>query len=1090
MSSYVPLHLHSHMGSVLDSMVRVTREGRNKPCLLQERAKELGIEAIALTDHGSMAGIVSHYKTCKEYGVKPIIGLEAYIVEDLKVKDPSSKYFHLLLLAKNNEGYRNLKELSSIGYIDGFYSKPRIDFETLKEHSNGLICLTACLAGELPRMIMSEDYDDNEALAYIKCYKQVFGDDFYLEIQSSDSEEQVKVNKELVSLSKSQSVPLVVTTDVHFLNKEDFEAHNVYININQDRDTENYKYCYLQSRQEIVHVLSQYLDMDSINRALNNTYVIADKCNVEIELNNPYLPHLEVPELYEDEYDWLKSEVKLGLKQRGVLNKPNKKDYIDRIKMELDVIHTKGFEGYFLILMEILRRAKASGIPIGEGRGSAGGSIVAYCMGITNVDSVEFDLDFGRFLTLERTELPDIDTDVSTARRGELIDIIVDMFGIENVAQVATFGTLASKAVIDAVGKVMKVPKDLCNDFKTKINESIGVKSIVDIDSKLYREHKSYFDACIKIEGSNRSYGCHAGAVCISGNNKPMVDYAPVMHNKDDKIMTQFEMHDVESVGLVKYDMLGLTSLDYIADTLKMIGSDYYSFEFDYNDQGVFDMISSGENTGVFQADSNFAQRVLTAVKPHSINELADCVSLGRPDAVAFLEPYVKAKFDGEMPEEIHPHLTKILSRTYGCLIYQEQIMNIFKVFANFTDGEADKVRKIIGKKQLDLLPDQLQKFKIQALANGYEQTVVDKLVDFINDNISYSFNMAHAVAYAITSYKTAYLKHHYPIEFMASIINNQKNDDGATDFDSVLNYIKVAKDSGIEVVGTNINESDYKFIADSSNNRILFGFDLVKGLSRKGIDLIMQERPFTSYKDFIGRVGLTLGKGDVIALVKSGAFNLLLKNKKIDLLKYYYSVRFEAKKEDKKPITKANKTHVKWLLENGYITPDEADNKEYCTEIINKVRKDEGWVEFQNDYCQGTELDWEMETLNAHLSGNPFDGVKLPNWDKVVKGEVGYVGGVITNITKTTVKNGKSAGQKMCFANISYQDKLYDIVVFSKQYQQYEPLLKVGNCVVVKVNKSDELSGSLQSCVTLQDYLQRTASIQTQYKQGGDTNG
>lgn len=1078
------MHVHSHMDSVLDSIVRVTREGRGKPCLLQERAKELNIPAIAITGHGNMAGVVSHYKTCLEYGTKPIIGLEAYITNNIYIKDNTSKYYHLILLAKNNVGYRNLKALSSIGYTEGFYRKPRIDFETLKKHSEGLICLTACLAGELPRMLMDyheyrSDTMEEYIYSFIDDYKKLFGEDFYLEIQSSDSDDQIIVNKLLVELSKTEHVPLVVTTDVHFLNKEDFDAHNVYININQDRDTENYKYCYLQSRQEIVNTLSSYLDLNVINQALNNTYVIADKCNVEVELGVPYLPHLEVPKQYTDEYDWLRNEVKIGLRQRGILEKPNKRDYIERIKMELNVIRTKGFEGYFLILMEILKKAKEKGIPIGEGRGSAGGSIVAYCMGITNVDSVEYDLDFGRFLTMERKDLPDIDTDVSTARRQELIDIIVEMFGIENVAQVATFGTLASKAVIDAVGKVMLIPREACAEFKTKINESVGVKSIVDIDSKTYMTHKDYFDICSKIEGSNRSYGCHAGAVCISGNNKPMVDYAPVMHNKDGNIMTQFEMHDVESVGLVKYDMLGLTSLDYIADTLSLIGSDYYSFEFDYEDQDVFDMISRGENTGVFQADSNFAQRVLTAVKPHSINELADCVSLGRPDAIQFLKPYVDAKFGGNQIEPIHQDLSKILDRTYGCLIYQEQLMNIFKVFAGFTDGEADKVRKIVGKKQLDLLPEQLNKFKSGALNRGYTEDVIDRLIEFINNNISYSFNMAHAVAYAITSYKTAYLKYHYPVEFMTAIINNQKNDSGATDFDSVKAYIKAAKDSGIEVVGTNINLSDHKFVPDGKNNKIMFGFDLIKGLSSCGIDIILSNRPFASYKDFIERVGLLLNKGDVISLIKSGSFNELSSDDKIKLLKYFYSIRFDAKKEDYKPIATINKKHIKELLDEGLIAPEQSEDKQYCIDVLNKYRKSKGWNEFKEKYCSGTELEWEMETLNAHLSGNPFDGVVIPDWQLVPQKEVGYVGGVIIDVKETVVKNGKSKGAKMCFLNVSFEYGIADIVVFSNDYIANKDLFKTGKCIVCAVEKQGDLNGVLKSCESLSDYLERTAQLQ-----------
>lgn len=550
MNSYVPLHLHSHMGSVLDSMVRVElSKGKND---LMEKCMEYDIESVALTDHGSMAGVVTHYKTCKQYGIKPIIGLEVYVTNDYSIKDKSSTYYHLILLAKNNIGYRNLKELSSFGYTKGFYRKPRIDFNVLSKYSEGLVCCTACLVGELPRMIMRYHNEptqelEHDIMKFIANYKGLFGDDFYLEIQSSDSEEQMIVNKELVNLSKLQGLPIVVTTDVHFLNKEDFDAHNVYININQDRDTENYKYCYLQTRKEIESVLS-YLPSDIVQKALDITYEVANKCNVEIELGNAYLPHLEVPELYDNEYDWLVSEVKHGLKVRGILKLPNKQEYLDRIKFELNVIKTKGFEGYFLILMEIIKEAKARGIPIGEGRGSAAGSIVAYLMGITNVDSVKYDLDFGRFLTIERTSLPDVDTDVSTARRGELIDLVVEMFGVENVAQVATFGTLATKAVIEAVGKVMGIAKEDRELFKSKVDETVGTKSLTNL--KEYKDYKDYIDTCIKIEGANRSYGCHAGALCISGGNKPMVDYAPVMFNKDGKIMTQFEMHDVEDVGL------------------------------------------------------------------------------------------------------------------------------------------------------------------------------------------------------------------------------------------------------------------------------------------------------------------------------------------------------------------------------------------------------------------------------------------------------------------------------------------------------------------------------------------------------------
>lgn len=1081
MDSYVPLHLHTRIGSILDSMVNPMKEKKGD-CLLSLKAKQYNMPALAITDHGSMAAVISHYKTCKEYGIKPIIGCEFYVCDDITVKDKNSKYNHLVVLAKNNIGYQNLKKLSSIGYLDGFYYKPRIDFETLTRHSEGLIVLTACLGGELPKLIVKQHKTqdkkyDAEIYSFIKKYHEVFGDDFYFEIQSSDTEEQIILNKKLVDLHYEFNIPLVVTTDAHFLNKEDFNSHNIFININQDRDTENYKYCYVQTRQEIIDTLYQYLEYHDINKALDNTYEIANKCNVEIELHNPKLPHLEVPIDYEDEADWLTEEVFEGLKTRGCLNKPNKQEYIDRVKFELDVIITKGFEGYFLILMEILKRAKEQGIPIGEGRGSAAGSLVAYCLGITNIDSVEFDLDFGRFLTMERKDLPDIDTDVATSKRGALIDLIIDMFGYKNVSQIATFGTLASKAVIDAVGKVMGIDKNVCAELKNKINENNGVASLT--KTKEYKEYKDFIDTCIKIEGCPRSFGCHAGGVCISGDNKPTTEYSPVMLNKDDRVMTQFEMHDVEECNLVKYDMLGLTSLDYIDDCLKFIGSDYYSFDFNYNDKATFDMLSSGNNTGVFQADSNFAERVFTTVRPQSISEVADCVSIGRPDAIQFLEPYANAKFKGEMMEEIHPDLTRILNKTYGCLIYQEQLMNIFKVFGGFSDGEADKVRKIVGKKKLDDLPQQLDKFRKGATTKGYSQEVINKLVDFIEHNVSYSFNKSHGVAYGVTTYKTAYLRCHYPVEYMAAIINNQRTEDGTTDFDSIKRYIKAANTDGIEVVSPDVNVSGLKFTP--SGNSITYGLGLIKGLSTNGSKIVIENKPYDSYEHFLDTVGLLLNKSDVESLIKANAFRNITSLSQMEQFELYYKLRFDNGKEDKKPIKKTNKTHIKYLLDNGLITPENVNDTEYCTKIINEERATQGWESFKNKTCKGTTLDWEMEVLNCHLSGNPFKDVALTNWEKLSNEQNGYVGGVLISVKETTVKKGKSAGQKMCFLNIDVNGEIFDLVVFSDNYLKYKSILKTGNCIVCRTTKQGAKKGIVQGCEMLNDFVKRTRSMQPQ---------
>lgn len=1070
--SYIPLHLHTSMGSVLDSIVNATldKSGKN---LLAEKATEYNMPAIGISDHGSMAAVLSHYKTCKQYGIKSILGCEFYICDDIKVKDKNSKYNHLVVLAKNNIGYKNLMKLSSIGYLDGFYYKPRIDFETLSKYSEGLIVLSACLGSELDRMITSEDYDDFEAIALINKYKSVFGEDYYLEMQSADSPEQEKVNKEIVNLSKETNTKFVVTTDVHFLNKEDFNAHNIYININQNRDTENYKYCYLQSREEIVNILSKQIGLKNAELALDNTYLVADKCNVELKLHQPKLPKMEAPIDYEDDFDWIKGLTFKGLEERGCLDKPNKQEYIDRVNMELDIIHKKDFDGYFLILMNILQEAKKRGIPIGEGRGSSGGSCVAYALGITNVDSIEYDLDFGRFLTMERTELCDIDTDVATSRRGDLIDLITEMFGYENVAQVATFGTLASKAVIDAVGKIMHIDKEICASLKDNINDNEGVKSL--IKTSEYKQYKEFIDTCITLEGCPRSIGVHAGAVCCSGNNKPTTEYAPVMLNKDNRIITQFEMHDVEDADLVKYDMLGLTSLDYIADTLKLIGNDYYSYKFDYNDQDVFNMISNGENSGVFQADSNFAERVLTSIKPKNISELADAISIGRPDTVKFLEPYVNAKFKGIKPKQIHPLFDSILSRTYGCLVYQEQLMKIFKVFAGFSDGEADGVRKCTAKKQVEKLDKYFDMFRVGAKKNGYSDEVIEQIIEFVKDNAQYQFNASHAVAYATTTYKTAYLKYHYPVEYMTALINNQKSDNGSVDFEKVKRYIKSVQNDNIEVTIPDINQSGKMFMPNAKERKIYYGLSLVKGLSQTGIEIVLANRPYSSFKDFLDKVGLELNKSDVISLIKAGAFNNITTADKMKLFKMYYSVRFDNKKEDTKPIAKCNKNHIKFLLDEGMIAPDQQEDKEYCTAVLNKERKVKGWKDFKEQYCEGTDLDFEMEVLSCHLSGNPFDNVVIPDWDKVEYDCNGWLGGVAVTVKETTTKKG----EKMCFLNLDVNGEMADIVVFPRSYLEYKGILKAGNCLVCKVTKQGKLKGILQSCEPLKDYLQRTKSMQ-----------
>lgn len=1068
--TYVPLHVHSSEGSILDSIIKTDE--------LIDRAEELLMPAVAMTDHGSMAAAVKHYQNCREKGIKPIIGLEAYMTDVLTVKDTSSKYFHLLLLAKNNTGYFNLKKLSSIGYIDGFYRKPRIDFQTLSKYSEGIICCSACLAGELPKLI-TEDADQDAIINLIVKYQKLFGKDYYLEIQSSENPDQIKVNKKLVKLGSELGIDVVVTTDVHFLNKKDFAAHNTFINISQDRDTENYQYCYLQTYTEIYDILTKQIGESAAIRCLENTKVVANKCDVEIELGNSYLPHIELPDGFNSEYDWMVFLVKEGLKEKGIMKLPNKDQYFQRIKDELYVIKTKDFQGYFLILRDLIMEARRNGIPIGPGRGSAGNCIVAYLMGITQVDSIKYNLDFSRFLTIERKDLCDIDVDVSTSRRQEFIDLITQKYGEETVAQVATFGTLASKAVLDAVGKVMEVPKDNIEMLKKKVDESKGVRSLMVKGKDYYEKNKDFLIMCSKLENLPRSMGCHAGALCIAGNNQPMTHYAPVMRNKDGNIMTQYEMHNVQDVGLVKYDMLGLSNLDVIADCLESIGSSYYEFAYPDDDPETYEMLSRGDTVGVFQAESAFMTNVIRKIKPKDLNELAACIAIGRPDTIKYLDPFANRKFGREKITYVHNELSEVLKDTYGCIIYQEQILSIVKHYGGFSDGEADTFRRALGKKIPELVKEQSEKFKSRALEKGYDDKTVEDLYQLLVDNGDYSFNAGHATAYAMISYWTAYLKCHYPLKFMSAVLNNQKKESGQTDYDGVAKYISAIRETGILITVPDINVSGMWFTPDIKENRIAYGLGLVKGLSQKGIDKIFQERPFSTFKDYIDRVGMDTSKSDTISLIKSGAFSQMISQNKVQQFKYFYKVRFDQKKEEPKPIQKINKNHIKYLLDNGLITPRNQTNKEKCIEIMNAHRRILGWKQFKEKYMGGTELDWEMQTLNAFITGDPFEGVILPDWSKIPISGYGVFGGVISLVNPTIIKKGKNKGKKMGFINVDTVHGTIDTVVFFDAWSQYVDLLKVGNCVVVTGEKTEELNCTLKRIERLPDYLRRTEDIQ-----------
>lgn len=517
--------------------------------------------------------------------------------------------------------------------------------------------------------------------------------------------------------------------------------------------------------------------------------------------------------------------------------------------------------------------------------------------------------------------------------------------------------------------------------------------------------------------------------------------------------------------------MLGLRTLDIIADALTFIGSDYYSYEFNYEDPNVYEMVSSGDTSSVFQAESNFMTTVFKEIKPKDMFEWSDCIAIGRPDSIKFLKPYVDAKFNGIYPKEIHPNLTKLLSRTYGCLIYQEQIMNITKVFAGFSDGEADKFRKIVSKKKLDLLPEQLGKFKARCVQNGYTEELAEELAQMLSDNANYCFNMAHSISYAITGYKTAYLKYYHPVEFMASVLNNQQNEEkGGIDYESVSVHIKECERMGIKVIPPYLNKSTEKFTPNTEKKTIMYGFGLIKDVGQSTVETIMKNRPFSSASDFIKRCD-SCDKTSMIALIKAGSVDEITKSSRFNVLKMFFSHRFDTGKENAKPIKNINKNHIKFLLDNGYISPDESTDKEECLLIFNRKRKMKAWEEFQDKYMLGTELDWEMETVNSFVSGNPFEGVEMPHWEEVPVGSKGWIGGTVRNVKKTKVKNGKNKGAPMAFVNIDTIYGTMDCVVFTNKWLEFQDFLKFGKNVMVNGEKQGELNMIVEKAIFLEEY-------------------
>lgn len=871
MTDFVHLHVHTEY-SLLDGASRVSE--------VTKRAAELGMKALAITDHGAMYGIIEFYKAAQAAGIKPILGCEFYIVNgDRREKSTAAReYAHLILLAKNKTGYKNLMKLCSAGFTEGFYYKPRIDHEILKEHSEGLVCMSACLAGEIPSALVRGEYDAaKEAAAW---YKSVFGEDFYLELQDHGIPEQRMINPQLIKIARELGIELAVTNDSHYTLKEDAQAQEVLMCLQMGRtidegglfDSDEF---YLKSPEEMASLFSY------VPEAVENTVKIADKCNVELEFGELHLPDFPIPDGFASHCEYLEYVTREGMKKRYA----NPDEHEERLMYELDTIRSMGFVDYFLIVWDYVAFARGKGIMVGPGRGSAAGSIVAYALGITNIDPIKYGLLFERFLNPERVSMPDIDIDFCYERRGEVIDYVVSKYGADRVAQIITFGTLGARQVVRDVARVLKisvaesdrVAKMIPFELKMTIDRALEINSRLRAEYESNDVIKSWLDMARKLEGMPRHTSTHAAGVVIS--KEPVTEYVPLcVSQKDDAVMTQVTMNHLESLGLLKMDFLGLRTLTVIRDTLDMLrqrGIDIDIDEIDMEDQKVYDLISSGETDGMFQLESEGMRSLMIQLRPENLGDIMVGISLFRPGPMSKIPDYIAGKNNRENVRYADKILEKSLGDTYGCMVYQEQVMEIVRDMAGYSLGRSDLVRRAMAKKKKDVMERERHVFIYGeddvdgALKRGVSKKAATEVFDQMMDFAQYAFNKSHACAYAVVSYQTAWLKCYYEPEFMTALLNSF-----ISNSDKLAHYMRYVKRRGIKLLPPDVNKSEAKFTVE--NGGIRFGLAALRQIGG-AIDGLIKEREngdFIDLEDCISRTVTYINKSQIESLILSGCFD------------------------------------------------------------------------------------------------------------------------------------------------------------------------------------------------------------------------
>lgn len=1060
--NFTHLHVHTEY-SLLD--------GSSKIAELAARAKELGMDSLAITDHGVMYGVIDFYKACKAEGIRPILGCEVYVAPgsrfDKEGGGSEERYYHLVLLAENNKGYSNLMKLVSRGFTEGFYYKPRIDYEVLQQYSEGLIALSACLAGEVAVQLRRGFYEEAKQAALH--LRDVFGEgNFFLELQDHGIPEQKLVNQGLLRMSQETGIGLVATNDVHYTYASDAAAHDILLCIQTQKkvgDQDRMRYeggqYYLKSPQEMEELFPY------AKEALEHTYEIAKRCQVEIEFGQYKLPKFDVPAGF-TAWDYLQKLCWEGLSKR--YSEEQRKELAPRLTYELDTIHSMGFVDYFLIVWDFIKFARDHGIMVGPGRGSAAGSIVSYSLGITNIDPIRYQLLFERFLNPDRLTMPDIDIDFCFERRQEVIDYVVQKYGKDRVVQIVTFGTMAAKAVIRDVGRALDMPYSQVDVVAKMIPTELGITidKALSSNPELHRTYENdneihnLIDMSKRLEGLPRHTSMHAAGVVIS--NAPADEYVPLSRASDNTITTQFTMTTLEELGLLKMDFLGLRTLTVIQNAVNLINKKREQKKeppididnIDFEDAKIFEMLSTGKNDGIFQLESAGMKNFIKELKPQNLEDIIAGISLYRPGPMDFIPKYIRGKNAKNSIVYECPQLEPILQPTYGCIVYQEQVMQIVRDLAGYSYGRSDLVRRAMSKKKASVMEKERHNFvygneeeKVPGcIAKGIPEETANHIFDEMIDFAKYAFNKSHAAAYAVVAYQTAYLKYYYPVEFMAALMTSVIDNPG-----KVAEYIYTCRQMGIQILPPDVNIGEAAFNVDGENIR--YGLSAIKGIGKPVIEALVKEREangkYRGLKDFALRLsGKEVNKRTIESFIKSGAFDTLPGSRKQKMLTYV---------EILDGIAQEKKHSMDGQLSLFELA---GDGKTQETEI--------SYPEVE-EYTKEEQLTFEKEVLGIYISGHPlerYESLIKKNTTaaamefaleeetknaRVLDGSFQTIGGMITARSLKTTKNNTI----MAFLTLEDLTGTVEVIVFPRDFERYRALTEPDGKVFIRGRVSAE---------------------------------